>query len=113
MTSRDFCNWLQGFFDLGCKSGMVTPGQVETIKQRLAHVSAQEIEAIEEEPLRNSCDGCIAGRPVDEKGRHRMDDGGTYPDFMSCQRHRYETDDLLLLYKLATGPGGRRTGSLK
>jgi 8-oxo-dGTP diphosphatase len=40
----------------------------------------------------NQCDGCRAGKPVDENGNHEMCDGeGAYSDLMACQRKKYET----------------------
>lgn len=36
----------------------------------------------------NQCDGCMARRPF-VRGMHRMTDGA-YPDYMWCQRGRYE-----------------------
>lgn len=45
MTSRDFCYWLQGFFELGSPSGCPISGdQVETIRKHLALVFAHEID---------------------------------------------------------------------
>ncbi len=35
----------------------------------------------------SSCDGCQAGRPLDERGLHRMSDG-EYPDYMYCQEKK-------------------------
>lgn len=37
----------------------------------------------------NQCDGCRAGRPLTDAGYHKMSDG-PYPDFMACERRRYE-----------------------
>lgn len=34
MTPRDFCYWLQGYFEL-TKHNRVTPGQIECIKNHL------------------------------------------------------------------------------
>jgi hypothetical protein len=39
----------------------------------------------------NQCDGCIAGKPLDENGNHRMGEGA-YPDLMGCQKYRYEPE---------------------
>ncbi len=47
MTSRDFCYWLQGFFELrnaGKTNGELTPGQVETIEKHLMLVFVHEID---------------------------------------------------------------------
>jgi len=43
-------------------------------------------------PVRNQCDGCAAGKPLDENGNHRMG-SGNYPDLMACQRERYAPPD--------------------
>lgn len=39
----------------------------------------------------NQCDGCRAGKPLDEHGFHRMGrlTEGAYPDYMACQREKY------------------------
>lgn len=43
MTSRDFCYWLQGFFEVsGAKE--VTPEQLQVIKNHLGMVFAREID---------------------------------------------------------------------
>lgn len=49
MTSRDFCYWLQGFFELygtrpGLKPDELTPEQVQCIRQHLALVFVHEID---------------------------------------------------------------------
>ena len=48
MTSRDFCFWLQGFFELRAKDPMgftgITFDQTEAIKRHLALVFAHEID---------------------------------------------------------------------
>ena len=46
------------------------------------------VKAVRVEMENNQCDGCIAGIPVDENGSHRMGQG-TYPDFMGCQKNKY------------------------
>jgi hypothetical protein len=43
MQSRDFCFWLQGFFELGDDSGALTAEQAATIKRHLDLVFAHEI----------------------------------------------------------------------
>lgn len=47
MTSRDFCFWLQGFFEINnaatSNSGL-TPSQTELVQQRLALVFKHEID---------------------------------------------------------------------
>jgi hypothetical protein len=44
-------------------------------------------DAIDAEMGANQCDGCRAGKPL-ENGKHRMG-AGTYPDWMACQAKRY------------------------
>ena len=36
---------------------------------------------------KNQCAGCLAGRPLDENGNHRMGDG-IYTDLMWCERSK-------------------------
>lgn len=40
---------------------------------------------------RNQCDGCQAGKPL-KNGAHRMGREGGYPDYMSCQRSKYQAE---------------------
>lgn len=45
MTSRDFCYWLQGFFELGGPAvENIGPGQTKLIQQHLAMVFKHEID---------------------------------------------------------------------
>ena len=45
MTSRDFCYWLQGFFEITDESiSVITPKQVECIKNHLNLVFKHEID---------------------------------------------------------------------
>lgn len=51
MTSRDFCYWLQGYFEIlnstgnrDTNEGALSHGQVECIKKHLAMVFAHEID---------------------------------------------------------------------
>lgn len=45
MQSRDFCYWLQGYFEVSGKNRTsLGPEQVETIKSHLAMVFAHEID---------------------------------------------------------------------
>jgi hypothetical protein len=37
----------------------------------------------------NQCDGCRAGKPLDENGNHAMGEPGAYRDLMACQRSKY------------------------
>jgi hypothetical protein len=43
MQSRDFCFWLQGFFELGDQTGVVTAEQAALIERHLDLVFAHEI----------------------------------------------------------------------
>jgi hypothetical protein len=43
MTSRDFCFWLQGFFELNGTATM-TPEQADTVRRHLALVFKHEID---------------------------------------------------------------------
>jgi hypothetical protein len=38
----------------------------------------------------NQCAGCVADRPIDANGNHRMGDG-EYEDLMRCQKDKYDT----------------------
>jgi hypothetical protein len=44
MTSRDFCYWLQGFFELTAESALMDPKRIEIIKNHLALVFKHEID---------------------------------------------------------------------
>lgn len=44
MTSRDFCFWLQGFFELQGTNQAITPEQVQIIKNHLKLVFIHEID---------------------------------------------------------------------
>lgn len=44
MTSRDFCYWLQGFFELSPAVGELSQQQVEQIRNHLHMVFAHEID---------------------------------------------------------------------
>lgn len=44
MTSRDFCYWLQGFFELNPEMKGVTVDQLECIKKHLSLVFIHEID---------------------------------------------------------------------
>jgi hypothetical protein len=41
----------------------------------------------------NQCDGCMAGIPIDENGRHRMGKPHSYPDYMVCEKSRYQNKE--------------------
>ena len=43
MTSRDFCYWLQGLFELGNPESL-TPGQIQVIRNHLNMVFYHEID---------------------------------------------------------------------
>lgn len=40
--------------------------------------------------LINQCDGCQAGIPVNDDGYHRMGKFRAYPDYMACQKGKYD-----------------------
>lgn len=45
MQSRDFCYWLQGYFEInGARADNLTSMQLETIKKHLAMVFVHEID---------------------------------------------------------------------
>lgn len=48
MTSRDFCFWLQGYFEIGAQSGVQAPAltgeQMATVRRHLALVFKYEID---------------------------------------------------------------------
>lgn len=48
MTSRDFCYWLQGYFEIALADGQhtvfLTPAQINTLKSHLAMVFRHEID---------------------------------------------------------------------
>jgi hypothetical protein len=44
MTSRDFCFWLQGFFEMGAHPADISQPQAEVIRRHLALVFAHEID---------------------------------------------------------------------
>lgn len=44
MQSRDFCYWLQGFFELAGTNNTLTKAQCKTIQAHLAMVFAHEID---------------------------------------------------------------------
>jgi hypothetical protein len=44
MTSRDFCYWLQGFFELQGTNQALTPEQVQIIRNHLKLVFLHEID---------------------------------------------------------------------
>jgi len=44
VTSRDFCYWVQGFFELTGKTESLSKEQVKTIQQHLAMVFKHEID---------------------------------------------------------------------
>lgn len=44
MTSRDFCYWLQGYFELTNGQGVLSPQQTEMVRRHLALVFKHEID---------------------------------------------------------------------
>ena len=61
MTSRDFCYWLQGFFEIQGPLEGISEGQAEIIKNHLAMVFHHEIDpsfpANEQDSLNNIHNG--------------------------------------------------------
>jgi hypothetical protein len=52
MQSRDFCFWLQGFFELGADTDRITAGQAVLIRRHLDLVFAHEASFLRELPAR-------------------------------------------------------------
>ncbi len=44
MTSREFCYWLQGFFEIGGKPELLTAEQTDMVRRHLAMVFHHEID---------------------------------------------------------------------
>ncbi len=44
MTSREYCYWLQGFFELNVNDCVLTKGQIDCIRKHLALVFKHEID---------------------------------------------------------------------
>jgi hypothetical protein len=44
MTSRDFCFWLQGYFEIKGTADAITPAQADLIRRHLALVFKHEID---------------------------------------------------------------------
>jgi hypothetical protein len=44
VTSRDFCFWLKGFFEIANREGGLSPNETATIKRHLALVFKHEID---------------------------------------------------------------------
>lgn len=44
MTSREFCYWLQGFFELASAAQTLAPDQVDLVRKHLAMVFKHEID---------------------------------------------------------------------
>lgn len=42
--------------------------------------------------MRNQCDGCCAGMPIDSTGHHRNPDSDFYTIHMACQAKLYPRD---------------------
>lgn len=58
MTSRDFCYWLQGFFELAKPDAELTIEQKHTIKNHLALVFKHEIDpSMGAQPHQNTLNG--------------------------------------------------------
>jgi hypothetical protein len=50
MQSRDFCFWLQGFFEIGGKPGALSAEQTAMIRRHLDLVFAHEMPTLRERP---------------------------------------------------------------
>lgn len=69
MTSRNFCYWLQGFFELSTGSaGAVTPQQTACIKSHLAMVFKHEIDPSMGPPKHQAELNAIHGVPHPAEG---------------------------------------------
>lgn len=68
---------------------MLMNGLPETVASMITTVLAQEAgPVVERQDSKNQCDGCMAGKPLENGNRHRMG-SGAYPDFMSCAAKLY------------------------
>jgi hypothetical protein len=65
MQSRDFCYWLQGFFELSDNPDRLSAEQVEMIKRHLALVFAHEIQPLaREHPATPRPEPVVPERPM-------------------------------------------------
>lgn len=63
MTSRDFCFWLQGFFEITEEAGMNVK-QADIIKAHLAMVFVHEIDPSMGKPAHQSALNDLHGKPT-------------------------------------------------
>ena len=59
-----------------------------TIREAIARLAQEAGPVVERQDSKNQCDGCMAGKPLENGNRHRMG-SGAYPDFMSCTAKLY------------------------
>jgi hypothetical protein len=75
MQSRDFCFWLQGFFELGDATGAITTEQTTTIKRHLDLVFAHEIApCLRERPAPSVPEPKVPTRPAPTPTRETTPD---------------------------------------
>lgn len=77
MTSKDFCYWLQGYFEIngaGKPTAAMTPEQTDMVKRHLALVFKHEIDPSIPDPtgvLQATHDGTPLPQPVGEEILYR------------------------------------------
>lgn len=74
MTSRDFCYWLQGFFEIRAEEligdkCMLTNDQVDVIKKHLAMVFVHEIDPSFGGPVKQAALDAVHSKNPDERYR--------------------------------------------
>lgn len=62
MTSRDFCFWLQGYFEISGSAGTMAPNQVVLIRRHLDMVFKHEIDPSMPDPT-GELQGIHDGKP--------------------------------------------------
>ncbi len=81
MTSRDFCYWLQGLFELG-KPATLDASQTDLVKRHLAMVFVHEIDPATEKgstAMKALLDGLHSGQATAEPGPPETKPHGTAP----------------------------------
>lgn len=83
MTSRDFCYWLQGYFEIGPENEPLSQRQIHIIKNHLAMVFKHEIDpshgdAAHQKELSKLHEGGAAGEPPKLMGQGFPSKGPTY-----------------------------------
>jgi hypothetical protein len=79
MTSRDFCYWLQGFFELRDTGSLVmTPQQVEMVQRHLALVFKHEIDPSQGPPEHQAELNAIHSSPAPAKIKPSNATGATH-----------------------------------